>query len=138
MRNGLLLIIAAKFILPALGFASLWVFLRGHNAPGGGFIGGLIGAMGFSMLLLTYGEKKTRHFLPFDPRSLMGIGLLTALGATLAPIYYKQGFFQGLWTQLHLPLVGEFEIGTPQLFDLGVYLVVIGSLMIILFSLWED
>jgi len=138
MRNGRILEISAKFFIPTLVLCSFWVLLRGHNAAGGGFIGGLIGAVAFSLLLLAFGLKKAKELLPFDPRSLIGIGLLVALGAALFPAYRGQGFFKGLWVQVQIPSMGILKFGTPQLFDIGVYLVVIGSLMIIIFSLWED
>ena len=138
MRSGKILALSAKFLIPLLVLFSFWILLRGHNAPGGGFIGGLIGAVAFSLLLLAFGLKKAKALLPFDPRSLIGIGLLVALGTAILPAYRGQGFFRGLWIQLQIPLLGSFTIGTPQLFDIGVYLVVIGSLMIIIFSLWED
>jgi len=136
--KGKILQITAQFLLLPLVLVSLWVFLRGHNAPGGGFIGGLIGAVAFALFLITHGSSRTKALLPFDPRSLIGIGLLVAIASALYPIYRGESFFQGQWLELSLPWIGGLTLGTPLLFDLGVYLVVIGTLMIILFSLWEE
>jgi len=138
MRNGKILELSAKMLIPMLVFCSFWVLLRGHNAAGGGFEGALIGSVAFSLSLLAFGLERTKAFLPFDPRSLIGIGLLVALGSALFPVYRGLGFFRGLWVEVQIPWVGGYVLGTPQLFDVGVYLVVVGSLMIIIFSLWED
>ncbi len=138
MNNGKLLALTAKYFLPLLLFFSLVVFFRGHDQPGGGFIGGLIGAVACTLFLFGYGSDKAKSLLPFDPRSLIGLGLLLSLGSALWGSYHNQGFFKSFWYEVALPGLEPFSVGTPQFFDLGVYLVVLGSLMIILLSMWEE
>ncbi len=134
--NGRLLIITAKYLAPLLVLFSLYVLFRGHDAPGGGFIGGLIASVAFSLLLIALGMERTKSLFPFDARSLIGIGLLIALASSLWSVISGEGFFKGEW--FDLPLGVHLSLGTPIFFDLGVYLVVLGVLMTILFSLLED
>ena len=136
--NGRLLIITARYLVPFLAALSLWSLFRGHNAPGGGFIGGLAASVAFGLFLLAEGAEKTKSVLPFDPRSLIGAGLLIALASSLLSVIREDRFFAGQWASITLPGGAEFTFGTPVLFDLGVYLAVLGVLMIILYALLEE
>ncbi|MDT8446879.1 MAG: MnhB domain-containing protein [bacterium] len=128
----------AKLLLPIFVVMALWLLLRGHNAPGGGFIAALVFITGYGLYLFAYGVEASRRILPFDPRSLIGVGLLTALFSAAWPVVWRQPFFQGMWWSWDLPGWGPLMLGTPVLFDLGVFLVVSGALMIILTSFEES
>ncbi len=102
--------------------ASLLLLWRGHNLPGGGFIGGLTAAAGCVLLVLMHGPASAERLLRLRPRTLMGIGLAVALLAASLGLLGGGAFFQAHWLWL-----GELPLGTPLLFDLGVYLCVFGA-----------
>ena len=136
--NGKLLVITAKYLAPVITAFSLYILFRGHNAPGGGFAGGLTVAVAFSLILMALGKERTRALIPFDARSLIGAGLLLALFSSLSSVIAGGEFLKGKWIEIDVCHGCPLYLGTPILFDVGVYLVVTGVLMIILFSLTED
>lgn len=123
--NSLILATVAKFITPFLLILSVFLLLRGHNDPGGGFTGGLVAASALAVHMMAFGEKAMRKVLRIDPRTLAGIGLVTAIVSGFFPVLAGKPFLTGLWTELWTPL-GIAKLGTPQLFDVGVFFVVIG------------
>ncbi len=136
MKRSLLLATAARYLMPLILLFSVFLLLRGHNEIGGGFVGGLVAASGLMLYGIAISPSALRHLLPVEPRLLAGLGLLLALLAGLIPTLAGQPFLTGLWLKTPLPVIGK--VGTPLLFDLGVYLVVIGVVMWILLSLAED
>ncbi len=134
--NSLILSIAIRVLFPVLIIASVLSLFRGHNEPGGGFIGGLVAASAFVLLTFTLGVERTEKWMQAQPHTLITIGLVMALVAALLPMLFGLGFFEALWADLYLPLIGR--PGTPVLFDVGVYLVVVGVVCKIVFSLAED
>ncbi len=102
--------------------ASLLLLWRGHNLPGGGFIGGLVAACGLILLALTYGHGQIRRVLPVGPAQLIGIGLGCSVLAGVLGLLSNQAFLTGLWV-----FPGGLPLGTPLLFDVGVFLTVFGS-----------
>jgi len=135
MRSPIL-VAATRLILPLLLVFAVFLFLRGHNAPGGGFAGGLVAAAGFALHALANGVDAARRLLVVDPRTLIGTGLATALGSGLLPLFAGQAFMTGLWLPEPLPVLGK--VGTPVLFDAGVFLVVVGIVTLVFFSLEEE
>lgn len=133
---SLILSTAARYLLPLLLLFSFFLLLRGHNAPGGGFIGGLVAAAAFALYAVANGAAEARKILGAEPRVLIGFGLSVALASGLLPLFLGLPFMTGLWLPNELPALGK--IGTPVLFDLGVYFVVIGVTLLIIFSLMED
>ncbi len=118
------------FVLIAIGFH---FFLRGHNAPGGGFIAGLIVAV--SALLMRIAQE--RRLLNVSPQRLVPLGLLVAFATGAAPLLFGQPFLRSAYGYLELPFAGEVEWATAALFDLGVFLVVIGTTLTIINLLAE-
>ena len=118
--------LAARVLSPLLAALAVLLMLRGHNEPGGGFIGGLVLAM--ALLLPAFVEQDTpRLNLWVDPQQLIGLGWLLALLAAVAGPLAGAGFFQAVWGgSIWLPLVGKLKFGTPLLFDTGVFLTVAG------------
>jgi len=117
---------------------SLLVFYRGHNLPGGGVIGGLVAAASFILLGFGTSMEDARRALRVNPVVLMGGGLLIALAAGLWGPMVGKPFLTGVWMPtFHLPLIGAVHLGTPLLFDLGVFLTVIGFTLQTTFSLAE-
>ena len=136
MNHSFLLELAVKRLTPLLMLLSLWVLYRGHHLPGGGFIGGLMAACALSLYSLGFGPAATRAYLRVDPQRLMGIGVALSLLAGLLAMAAGKNFLTGLW--IEIPLPGEdLKLGTPLLFDAGVYLTVIGVTVSILLALEE-
>jgi multicomponent Na+:H+ antiporter subunit B len=135
-RRSLILATAVQLLLPLLLLVSLYLLFRGHNDPGGGFVGGLAAAAGFALYALASGVAAARRLLHLHPRMLIAAGLLTALGSGLAGPAAGLPFMTGLWSVVKLPVFGK--LGTPLLFDAGVYLVVVGVMTHIIFSLMEE
>ena len=114
---------AVRLVVPALGVFSIYLVLRGHNLPGGGFIGGLVLASALVLRVMVEPKREPKA----DLISLVGIGLLVALGSAVMPLLTGRTFFTGLWGgEIWLPAVGKLKLGTPLLFDIGVFLVVTG------------
>jgi multicomponent Na+:H+ antiporter subunit B len=110
-------------VAPALVVFSIYLLLRGHNLPGGGFIGGLVLASALVMRVMVDPKREPKA----DLISLAGIGLLVALGSAVMPLLTGRTFFTGLWGgEIWLPAIGKLKLGTPLLFDIGVFLVVTG------------
>lgn len=126
---------ATRYALPMLLILSTFLLLRGHNAPGGGFVGGLVAAATFCLYSYAFALKSARHALGVSPVGLIGIGLLTSLGSGLCSLLVGNPFMKGMWGKTDLPVIGT--VGTPVIFDIGVYLVVLGVVMLIVFSLIE-
>jgi len=128
---------AVRRIKPIMILFSVLVLLRGHNEPGGGFIGGLIAGSAYIMEALAYGPYKIREKLPLRPSVFMALGLSFALLSS-APSIIKDGeFMTGVWFQIPLPGGEYFKAGTPLLFDVGVYFVVIGFTLSVILTLME-
>ena len=136
MSDSLILRTAARFLLVLLLVLSIFVLLRGHNEPGGGFIGGLLAAGGVAIYQLACGVGRARRLLRVDPRALAGSGLLVALASGVLALTDGLPFLTGLWAVREIPGVGK--LGTPLLFDIGVFLLVIGAVLTILFTLDEE
>jgi len=136
--GSLILQIAARQLKPILLILSLIVFYRGHNEPGGGFIGGLLAGTAYVLYAIAFGTKKTMRSLILKPSTLVATGLLTALISAMLPVFQGLPFFTGLWTKIQIPLLGVLKLGTPMLFDFGVFLTVAGMLQVVMFSIMEE
>lgn len=116
-----------QFLFFIINLFALYLMLRGHNFPGGGFIAGLATGVSILLLCLALGFQEIERYLPFDPIRLSASGLLLAALTSLAPAIFGQTFLEHFHVHLHhIPLFGDLHLGTPLLFDGGVYLVVVG------------
>ena len=136
MSDSLILRTAARLLLVLMLVLAVFVLMRGHNEPGGGFIGGLLAAGGVAIYQLACGAEKARGLLRVEPRALAGFGLLTSLVGGLTALFDGKVFLTGVWATREVPGIGK--VGTPLLFDLGVFLLVIGAVLTILFTLDEE
>lgn len=134
--NSLILRTATRLLIAVLLLFSVFLLLRGHDLPGGGFIGGLVAAAAIALYAIAYGAPEAAGMLRLPPRIVMGVGLIVSTVAGLLAALAGRDFLTGLWW---IRDVGPFEIklSTPLLFDVGVYLVVIGVVLTMLFSLEE-
>lgn len=134
----LILPTATTYLMPVLLLFSIFLLLRGHNEPGGGFAGGLVAAAAFVLLSIANGVGDARRALWVDPRSLVGLGLLTMLLAGfVTPLLEGEPFLTSHWWTLD---IGSYDVslGTPLLFDIGVCLGVAGTILAITFALEEE
>ena len=111
------------FLTPILMILAIFLLLRGHNNPGGGFIAGLVVAAVLQLQIMSRGEALVRSNLGRYLHPMMGLGLLLAAISAAIGILFG-GFFKGVWW--HVPLGAlSFDLGTPVTFDIGVFLVVV-------------
>lgn len=110
---------------------SVYLLFRGHNNPGGGFIAGLIAVIAFTLLMLAETPDYVRQRLVFPPAIIAGTGIVISLFAGTLPLFLGQSFLSGLW-------IKGTAIGSPLLFDFGVYLAVFGSVLTILLNVEEE
>lgn len=134
--KSIILSSASNYLLPLLLLFSVFVLLRGHYLPGGGFIGGLIAAIAFILHAFANGLKKTRHLLRIHPGFLIPVGLTIAIMSAVAPMIFADlPLLTGLWYPDEIPVIGK--IGSALFFDTGVYLVVVGVSLTIIFTISE-
>ncbi len=126
--------VTARVLLPMLLLFSFFVFWRGHNEPGGGFVGGLLAAAAFAVYSIAYGAEQTRKVLRADTRTLIGAGLALAALSGAFSLFFNLPFFTGLWRTL----AEGVYLGTPVLFDFGVYLAVLGVTLTVIFAMEEE
>jgi len=119
---------ATRYLLPLMLLFSVFLLLRGHNEPGGGF----------ALYALSNGVRAARAILQLEVHTLIGSGLLIALAAGMVPWLSGQPFLTGVWGKILMPWRELVELGTPVFFDIGVYLVVLGVSLMILFTLAEE
>ncbi|MBN1301947.1 MAG: Na+/H+ antiporter subunit B [Melioribacteraceae bacterium] len=127
---------ATRYLIPLMLVFSFFLLLRGHNEPGGGFVGGLVAASAYALFAIANGVKPTQQMLRVKPLSLIVSGLLIAVLSGFAGIVYYGVFMKAFWFETKFPVIGK--IGTPLIFDMGVYLLVLGISLKIIFSLFEE
>ena len=131
MTHSLIVGTIVRVVYPLLGLFALDLFLRGHNAPGGGFIAGLLAAAAVVLRYLALGRDRERENRD-APLNLITCGLALALSTAAAPLFWGLPFFTHTFGHLTLPLVGQVEWATAALFDLGVLLVVVGNVVTVI------
>jgi multicomponent Na+:H+ antiporter subunit B len=122
--NSLILRTTSRAVLPAALIFSVYVLLRGHNEPGGGFIGGLIAAAGLTVHALPRGGNALMSLLRLSPKTIIGAGLSLALISGLPALLMSEPFLTHQWA-----FPGGVAISTTLVFDSGVYLAVVGSVL---------
>jgi multicomponent Na+:H+ antiporter subunit B len=136
VRDSLILRATTRLLFPLTLVFSVFLLIRGHNEPGGGFVGGLSAAAAFALVLTSDGLDTARRLLRFDPLGFVGVGLGVALLSGLPPLFDGGAFLTGHWLKAKVPVIGH--LGTPFLFDVGVYLTVLGVVTTIIFELAEE
>ncbi|TKT82522.1 MnhB domain-containing protein [Aquamicrobium sp. LC103] len=122
--NSLILRTTSRAVLPAALLFSVYVLLRGHNEPGGGFVGGLIAAAGIAVHALPRGRDALMALLRMSPKTIIGIGLVLGLAAGLPALLMAEPFLTHQWA-----FPGGVALSTTLVFDVGVYLAVVGSVL---------
>lgn len=134
--NSIILKVAARYLLPLLLLFSIFILLRGHYQPGGGFVGGLVASIAIVLHSLAFDIKEVRKIMRFHPGYLMPVGLLISITSGILPIFWGDPFMTGMWSAGKYPVIGS--LGTALFFDLGVYLVVIGATLTIILTISES
>jgi multicomponent Na+:H+ antiporter subunit B len=134
-----LLLIASRFLAWPFFIISIWILYRGHNLPGGGFIGGLVGASGFLFYDLSGYGRPVQGLFSFKPLSFLSLGLFLAILSGMPGLLMGDGFLNAYWLpEFSLPLLGAVHLGTPLIFDVGVYLTVIGFILLLAGTMADD
>ncbi|VGO22512.1 Na+/H+ antiporter subunit B [Pontiella sulfatireligans] len=136
--TSIILRTATRYMFPPLLVFSVYVLLRGHHYPGGGFVGGLFAGSAFALYALAFSAADARKLLRFDTRDITAFGLAVALISGIPPLFCGNAFLTGTWWKMPLLTGGVLDIGTPLVFDIGVYLVVLGVLLTLVFTLGEE
>ncbi len=134
-NRSILLEVVVRLIFHAVIVISVYVLLVGHNAPGGGFAGGLVAGMALVARYLAGGREELGAAAPLDAGRLLGVGLALAIGTALAPLFFGADALTSTLFDLDLGVFGELKVVTSTFFDIGVYLVVIGLVLDVLRSL---
>ena len=134
--NTLILRTIAPVVTSLMVLFSIFVLLRGHNEPGGGFIGGLIAVSALAIYGIAYGVSAVRRAIVFHPLAIAGAGLLASMLSGLVSMAAGVPFMTGLWIYPNL-LGVEIPLSTVMSFDIGVYLVVVGAITSIALALEE-
>lgn len=136
--NTVILQIAQRFVSGLLLFFAVISLLRGHNYPGGGFIGGLLAGMSIVLKGFAFEIDSVRAGLRISPQAYIATGLIMIVASFLPSIIAGEEFMKGLWLMIPLPFGNELKLGTPLVFDIGVFFAVIGVTLLFLFSLKKD
>jgi multicomponent Na+:H+ antiporter subunit B len=136
--NDVIFQTATKVVTFIILMFAVHIFFSGHYTPGGGFVGGLLTASAIVLLMLAFDIETVKKIIPFNYVSMIAVGLLLALGTASASIFFNVPFFTHAYDYFNLPLFGKTSLHSAALFDLGVYLVVVGVTMTIIQTIGED
>ncbi|PWK62581.1 monovalent cation/H+ antiporter subunit A [Roseicyclus mahoneyensis] len=134
-RHPLMMVVVTRVLMPIAIVVGAYIFLRGHNQPGGGFVAGLVIAIALLMQYMASGFAWTQARKRIEYHTMIGFGIIIA-GLTGAGAWLSgTPFLTSAYTYVHLPPIEEFELATAMFFDLGVFLTVLGAVMLMLYSL---
>lgn len=134
-RHPMMFVMATRLLLPLALLVGMYIFLRGHNQPGGGFVAALVFSIAILLQYLASGFDWTDARRKFGEHQLIGFGVLIAVATGLGALLFGAPFLTSSYGHVHLPLIGEFELATAMLFDLGVACVVVGAVLMALAQL---
>lgn len=136
--NEVILQSISKVVVFIILTLALYLFFSGHNAPGGGFIGGLVLASAFVLLLLAFDIETVRAGIPLNFSILSACGALIVVVSGVGAVLFGEPFLKQTFFQLTLPLFGTVEFTTVTIFEIGVALTVVGVVVTIILSISED
>jgi multicomponent Na+:H+ antiporter subunit B len=136
MYDSVILRTISRIMLPILLLLSLFMLVRGHNLPGGGFIGGLVGASAIILQIVAFGPGFARRVMPTNFLMMSGLGVVVAAISGLPALWLNLPFMEAFWMDDPVPGLGK--LGTPLLFDIGVFITVIGVTTQLAFMLAEE
>jgi multisubunit Na+/H+ antiporter MnhB subunit len=135
MRTTILQV-TTRILIPIFFIYSLYLLFRGHDSPGGGFIAALVVSIGLVFHMIAFGVSSTQRIYRIDTMKFIAIGLLISFIAATLPMLMGKGFFQAIWT--NVKIIGLGTISSVMLFDIGVYLTVVGAILKIAFAIFKE
>ena len=135
LRYPIMVLVASRALFPAMMVVSIYLFFAGHNDVGGGFAGGLVAALALTMRYLIGGHRELAATLPIPTEVLLGGGLLVSALSAVWPLFVGWAPLTSWYGSREIPLLGDVTVVSPMLFDLGVYMIVVGTIVYILRSL---
>lgn len=132
--HPMMMVVLTRVIMPVVLLVGFYIFLRGHNEPGGGFIAGLIVSIAVVMQYMASGFAWTSARLRYPYHGVIGAGVLVAGFTGIGSWFVAQPFLTSAFTYVRIPPFDKFELATAALFDLGVFLAVVGAVMLSLES----
>lgn len=136
--NDVILRTVVKSVVLIILTLGVYLFFSGHNAPGGGFIGGLVLGSAIVLLYITYDIETIQKKMPFDFKKVAALGVFLATGTAIGSLYFDVPFLSQTDGYFTIPLLGEKHLTTVTIFEAGVALTVIGTLVTIILSISED
>lgn len=137
-NRSIILEVVVRLLFHSAIVVSVYLLFAGHNLPGGGFAGGLVAGLAFVARYLAAGRFELGEAAPVDAGKLLGFGVLFAGGTALVPLFFGADALTSTWFEAEIPVIGHIEFVTSTLFDIGVYLVVVGLALDILRSLGAE
>jgi multisubunit Na+/H+ antiporter MnhB subunit len=137
MRPSLIVETSVHFIFHSVLVLSVYLLFAGHNQPGGGFAGGLVAGAAVGLRYVAGGIEAVRHASPVRPWTILGAGLLASSATALVPIVLGEPVLDSAIGEWHAPVLGDVHLTTATIFDIGVYLVVVG-LVLMVFEAFGD
>ncbi len=137
-RQSIILQVVARLLFHTIVLFSIYLLFSGHNAPGGGFAGGLVAGLALTTRYLAGGRRELNAAAPVDAGLVLGAGLLTAVGTGAAALVAGGEVLQSALLDFHLPVLGHIHFATSTFFDIGVYLIVVALVLEILRSLGAE
>lgn len=138
MRRSLIVDLSARLIILSAITLSIYLLAAGHNQPGGGFIGGLVGGAAIAFAYVAGALPDVRRLLPVQPWTVLGLGLAVAVAAAIIPVAIGHSVLEQGYTTFHPPLLGDVKVTSALVFDTGVYLVVLGVVLMAFEALGEQ
>jgi multicomponent Na+:H+ antiporter subunit B len=136
--NSVILQIAQKYIRWIFILFALLALIRGHNYPGGGFIAGLLASLAIIYNGFAYNFQELKYKLNRKPEFLISGGIGVIIISFLPSVLSNQQLMKGMWLKPELPVIGMIKLGTPFVFDIGVFLAVIGVTLVFMTSLTQE
>ena len=134
-HRSLILEVTTRLVFPTMMVLSVYFFFSGHNAPGGGFSGGLVAGLALVLRYLAGGRYELGEAVPIDAGKILGLGLTFAAGTALVSMFLGAPALSSAVLEVTLPVLGDIKVVTALFFDLGVYLIVVGLILVVLRSL---
>jgi multicomponent Na+:H+ antiporter subunit A len=138
VKRLVVLDVSVRVIVPAVFLGSLWLLLAGHNQPGGGFEGGIVASAAVALRYVAGGISEVRSLSRAKPWTVLGAGLLIAATTSIVPLLFGDNLLESAFFEADLPVVGDVAATSALVFDVGVYLVVVGLVLMVFESFGDD
>ena len=130
--------ISARVLFPAVMIGSIYLLFVGHNQPGGGFVGGLVAGCAIALRYVSGGIDEVRSLARFKPWTILGAGLLLAGVTAAVPLAFGDPVLQSAYRSFDLPVLGQVSVASSLFFDVGVYVLVVGLVLMVFEAFGDD